>query len=645
MGTLTGTTVRLTAYCDHKLPTSCRLTSLRNCCACADERAHSPTYTTYIDGVGLVPRGRRWDRYCWFCKEFWNNRVAATNLLPSQTRIPEVPDQTEFLNKWYEFHQGYRNIQKEDGSEERIAVLGEPWQDVSPGHLPRTLDELRSGAQRSAADQQQHITIDPTNTNDGPSLEDTFAQLLEEAEQEESLPQRDEGSTEQAQGRNEQTREVPSRPEDARPRNAGNVMQPTGSQQAQARRIASLRRELTRMRNGLERVVDALRDLGDVPEATGPTDQLAQLDRSLEQIVNRNSAEHEQHEDQLPGDRPIEERIQERSTYVNERRRRREEASNQIVQIDVHIERARALRNMVVDRAEQYSIDVLQAQHQLDRMRQERRSAENYRRVFGSREDMERDDWISPINQMFTRATERFRDAESARRENRTPPVWGPPPRMPQVNTVAQEVAHQGRIRDMQQDIEASDVAIQDLLQQYYRQNLHQLNANQDSTSGENRDRLTIGPSGAEIHSFPNGSRTLSSLLNQDQWFLAPDFPLNPADDPVIRNVEPPIIRARRFHGHPYGVGEDEERGLDADKTRPEPKSDEQMTLKMDCKVCYTQAADTACLPCGHLVMCRWCSEQHSPSLRHDRTTPADEAAKCPVCRKVVKKKVRVRMG
>jgi hypothetical protein len=65
------------------------------------------------------------------------------------------------------------------------------------------------------------------------------------------------------------------------------------------------------------------------------------------------------------------------------------------------------------------------------------------------------------------------------------------------------------------------------------------------------------------------------------------------------------------------------------------------LKVQMECKICYTQLAEVACLPCGHLVMCRWCSEQHSPTLQQDRTRPR-RAAACPVCRRGVRQKVRV---
>ena len=68
MGTLTADVPRLAEHCPHKLPSSCRLTSIPLCCACADRRPHSTSYSKYVDGVGLVQRGTRWQNYCWFCK-------------------------------------------------------------------------------------------------------------------------------------------------------------------------------------------------------------------------------------------------------------------------------------------------------------------------------------------------------------------------------------------------------------------------------------------------------------------------------------------------------------------------------------------------------------------------------------------------
>ncbi|MCJ1286473.1 hypothetical protein MMC26_005819 [Xylographa opegraphella] len=92
-----------------------------------------------MDGVG------------WTCSadsavvEFWDARVAASGLAQSDTRIPLVPDQSRFLEKWFDWHRGYRIIKHEDGREDRQALVGESLADVAPGYLPRTLDELRAG--------------------------------------------------------------------------------------------------------------------------------------------------------------------------------------------------------------------------------------------------------------------------------------------------------------------------------------------------------------------------------------------------------------------------------------------------------------------------------------------------------------------
>ncbi|KAF2634802.1 hypothetical protein P280DRAFT_355308, partial [Massarina eburnea CBS 473.64] len=193
MGTLTADCPRLDTHCPHKLATSCRLTSTPQCCACADERPHSRLYRVYIDGVGFVQRGTRWQSYCWFCKEFWNNRLAATDppLEASQTQIPLIPDQTEFLERWFEFHQGYRTARASDGTQSRIAVIGEPLREVSPGFLPRTLAQLRAGRANDASrpenrTRQQRLTSEEERPEDTQqSIEDALDELLADASHDE----------------------------------------------------------------------------------------------------------------------------------------------------------------------------------------------------------------------------------------------------------------------------------------------------------------------------------------------------------------------------------------------------------------------------------------------------------------------------
>ena len=138
MGTLTGNAPRMAEQCLHKLPTSCRLTATPQCCACLDKRAHSPTYSTYIDGVGMVSRGTRWQRYCWFCKEFWQNRVTLEGVDPKATQVPDVPDQSEFCALWFDYQRSSQATNRlghaVDVREELVCEV--PWRDTPPGYLP-----------------------------------------------------------------------------------------------------------------------------------------------------------------------------------------------------------------------------------------------------------------------------------------------------------------------------------------------------------------------------------------------------------------------------------------------------------------------------------------------------------------------------
>jgi len=408
MGTLTANQPRLDHYCEHKLPTSCRLSSIGECCACYDERPHAATYTTYIDGIGLVPRGTRWQRYCWFCKEFWQARVEASGLRPGQTRIPEVPDQTAFLERWYEFHRGYRVITKEDGSEERVAVLGEDMRAVEPGHLPRTLEELREGRERSAAEaalaeqQRQEEVALREEEPAGPTLEDTLDQLFLSAENEDT-------TSVQPAGRRGPTHNVHAQ---------AMVAGGSRNREYQARRIAALRRELHRMRNGIERVISGLREFGEnVPDAGEATGRLTTLGRTLDDISGLPPSNHEadlairsvnelanntaasQTTDQTFA--AMQARVDEARDHVNEARRMRDQAASEF------------------DVAEQ---EFNTSSRRLQQLQRDQRTAENYSRLFGTREEIiaQGDDYESPVGGMFSRAYERFNVAEQVRQEERT---------------------------------------------------------------------------------------------------------------------------------------------------------------------------------------------------------------------------------
>ncbi|SMR49030.1 unnamed protein product [Zymoseptoria tritici ST99CH_1A5] len=416
MGTLTGGDPVLDSYCRHKLPSSCRLSSIGECCACYDERGHSASYSTYIDGVGFVLRGTRWQRYCWFCKEFWQNRVEASGLRTAQTRIPEVPDCTDFLNRWYEFHQGHRIVKRDDGSEERVAVLGEDFKDVPPGCLPRTLEELRAGRERSEMEEREREQAREQQTDEqpiesGPTLDQTLDQLFEAAAAEER-PARRSGASPTEQ----QDSAAHMQPQNNNVHAQSMVAAGSRNREYQARRVAALRRELHRMRSGIERVVSGLRDLGEgVPDHTEASHQLSDLGRTLDSIAGVPSHEEAQRAidsvntlaSNIPmtqNDRTltsIQSRVDEARQHVEEARRSRDQAAGEL------------------DLAEQ---ELRHSQSRLRQVQNEQRTTENYMRTFGTREEVvaQGENYESPIGGMFDRAIERFRAAEEVRREERT---------------------------------------------------------------------------------------------------------------------------------------------------------------------------------------------------------------------------------
>jgi hypothetical protein len=186
MGTPGGEWTLQPGHCVHKLPTSCLLTSTQKCCACEDERAHTPTYSRYIDGMGMTNYGTRWQSYCWPCKSFWDNRIEKSGIPNRETRIPNYPEQHRFLLYWYSFYLGSNLL---DGP---TLISGEAWKDVDVGSLPRTTFEIIHQSPvsqfeleivhlaRAAA--QARATQVPII-----SVQDTLDQLLEEADEEELI--------------------------------------------------------------------------------------------------------------------------------------------------------------------------------------------------------------------------------------------------------------------------------------------------------------------------------------------------------------------------------------------------------------------------------------------------------------------------
>lgn len=75
---------------------------------------------------------------------FWDTRIAVSGTAQTSTRIPHIPDQSDFIRQWFDWHRGYAIIRKPDGTEESQELIGEALSEVELGRLPRTLEELQA---------------------------------------------------------------------------------------------------------------------------------------------------------------------------------------------------------------------------------------------------------------------------------------------------------------------------------------------------------------------------------------------------------------------------------------------------------------------------------------------------------------------
>ncbi|KAH8724328.1 hypothetical protein GQ44DRAFT_655078 [Phaeosphaeriaceae sp. PMI808] len=583
MGTLTADCPRLDVHCPHKLATSCRLTSTPNCCACADERAHSRTYRVYIDGIGFVQRGTRWQGYCWFCKEFWTNRLAATDppVEISQTRIPEIPDQSEFLERWFEFHQGYRIAKLQDGVEQRMPVMGEPFKEVSPGFLPRTLDQLRAGVVNDALRPENRHRHQPLPLEEEqpaepqPSLESALDNLLAEASDD----------------------EIPRPSQEP-------VPQPT---------------QVTEAPRPARRLPPRL------PPRLSPRPPLPPLPASQPRPLNNGEA---------------------------------------------RLQRAR----------------------------------ERFARVFGTREDIQQEDYESPLSTMYNRADDRYRQAEERRANHTTAPpsleglsarerreiddqlLWGvmresatalglesegdvwsyAPRRIPGerrsrrpdhfdmfVNAHSRVRARQnltptppldpsltGGVPGQSRTAAPIDPAVADFIEQHVepgasadhvRWFARQLQESSGAMAAESTE-ASAPSSSSNSNGNDNGMSQIQTSIQQITSELQ-----------RLRLASEAITTARHSMNARFTHGEhpSHSQTLDNQPDRPPPMTSEEMTKSLECQVCYQQLANIAVLPCGHMVMCQWCADVVVP-VKHSHLPVMP--TKCPMCRKVVKQRFKIHM-
>ena len=664
-----------------------------------------------------------------------------------QTEIPNRPDQTAFLARWYDWHRGYRVIRHPHGSEERQALVGEPFSEVDIGHLPRSIQDLRAGLGRSsdetalneqqridtAAQRQQELALatqgqdlipeedrlfddepasqlpsqqTPTQLREAQDVEDSTASQqagfeaylsahlqslllyynlrhLPDAEQVRCLEaiSRDPGWDAQLQAASRHLQRAFFEQQDLVWQDLGpHIAAAANSQMDQSRqshqrtRLGSGQEEpppsSLRPRNGQMAAEDQpgsstqrsqqLPDLQNL-QATGLPSVLRtrcdcahsvlacqpcrdQLDAEPRQRVEQALLQAEQvlTGAQWPPDlRTTETRdmsisfqstlqIRKRIHDLRESLERRQRSSER--QLASYIQAippvsgsstrasppvrrqttspaARQSQNRTVrpplglTRGFVYTMDMESiGQHirvynsNLEMLR----SVQRQRAPLGTREDVEDPNYESPISNMFSnyRTQHLQRQAERTAREHR-------------IDSITNQLrrAHPGSTWN---NDTASTTPTQAPSNPALIPGL---------TVASAPDWATQGDGAADSRAV---ARSLAWSSDQGLHLRPRTTPRGPYDGPRTIRIPPPRP------------------GPSLDRPeRPEPVPDEDMMMKMECKICFSQIATIALLPCGHCAMCEWCQREAVRSHTSDHTQPANRDQQCPVCRKRVTKMVR----
>ncbi|KAI9867763.1 MAG: hypothetical protein M1830_005750, partial [Pleopsidium flavum] len=381
----------------------------------------------------------------------------------------------------------------------------------------------------------------------------------------------------------------------------------------QARRIAALRRELQRMRTGIERVMSGLQELGEhLPESQDAVRRSTNLDHRLEAIQSRLG---ETANDDSTVDTPVpnnQQSLGSLSNSVSPVHQLAIDASQSNRTLPSSGENAASTLdrqlNMVVAELEQAhrsydeasqarqarEYEIRAVSGRLRRLRREMQILEQNTRIFGSREEVERQgpDYESPIANMFNRAYSwraRAQEEERRRRQHSTEIVeattYGTEDTLNVDSTLEANRALSYPFGvdfatystdlpdgDVERDQDRSQAGGDSLLSNPAR--LYAVAALAQESWGR------IGNSTA----LPRRLQLVAPQLNDLGWHSGSRRGWGERDPRTHHAVDEPggVPRVEIGDEDDESDLEEEIKGLDDDDGRPAPRSDEEMTLMME---------------------------------------------------------------
>lgn len=203
---------------------------------------------------------------------------------------------------------------------------------------------------------------------------------------------------------------------------------------------------------------------------------------------------------------------------------------------------------------------------------------------FGTREEIESENYESPLEGMFTRAWNRYSAAEQVRRSN--PIILNP--------ELEWDTSEQTGLDGQTNEIHGlTDYANGN------RGNQHGTQARNHVTSQEESNLLQAI---AVAQGTAVGHYEQITEHDSASWQAPPR--VNPIDEQT---------------------------------SRPAAKSSEDLTVSIACQVCHEQRVDTLLEPCMHISICRWCCDilrQQARRVRHGHAQT--RGWNCPICRRKV---------
>jgi hypothetical protein len=608
---------------------------------------------------------------------FWGNRVEESGIPASLTRIPELPDQKEFLDTWFEFHQGWFIGDPNRGQLSRIPIAAEPWREVDPGHLPRTEEEiswgqLRSGIEDDINEIQRQRAMQTRNEQQADQPETSLDEFLDDliAQEAEEQEEGDESGAQQPsdmggsfENRNAQTparRHLIEARQEAHRARSFSISVPSRSDHGRTVPVATDEIQesgpgTTIQPQGSQPLPDQSLQL-EQPQQDGPQPEQHQLERqqhphtlrfprrwSLSSSPERSTDSiFPRHLYPLPP-----EALRERSLSPRPRRSRSTLSADSL--------NSRTDQNIAPAMPEPLSGPPNQGETEVEAEVPTEFEGPvpvpvpvepDFQYAFGAQVEA----------QVEAQAETTSDEGTPTPTESTTVPEPGNPTSSEYDNNAAS--ARAARVSSGHLNGEAERVLA---ILRAHAQNVSEQIAQRsqwiaESESQSQQIALREQRITTAIASMPRITRP--GTFSENQSASSPTSAatagasLGMATTPLTASGST-MAHRRRAARNPFAadgmlaphIAARNPVGLDADDSRPNALGDDQLKVKMACVVCMTQLVSTVCLPCGHLCMCSWCADQWLPGQVTDRSRPRLGTDKCPVCRGTVLQKVSLQLN